>query len=471
VPIPDIQRFEVLLSSLCLTKPTGEQGYKSVAGIQPERAITQDGKHFTYPLIPIWYRETNDLPFDSLIRRIQAELQSTGHAHTPAVVHTVLTAYALLPRVENGSVKALNELLSSRSSVELFQTYVLPIPPPPNYHFRFGSFTVGKVRIEDLNSRSRRALSDFHELYGDRLRGRLAIERDPVTIQVLDCWNLAEVLASSAKAQRKPNLEYLIVDSYYNSVANELFAGFWALLEQQQEATVAIGSGYLGSEQLRILPGCQAVTIFLRTEVKRGGWVAPNAAGLIIDLAQTNKTIPEAERKLKEYRVGGFSISGLHSTFEIFARFIARARKHEMADRLDEAFLHFVIALDLLLGEKDASNKSIGNRVAVLTYRHFNRSLEDQRRVVESMYDKRSKYVHAGTEVSSDDLEVIRAICAEVLACLLRLYKAPENHELNFVRGKWFKNLDYITSALLAGKDISDEELQANGIDVLENVS
>src|SRR5690349_11273743 len=90
-------------------------------------------------------------------------------------------------------------------------------------------------------------------------------------------------------------------------------------------------------------------------------------------------------------------------------------------------------------------------------------SVVDQLSIVENLYDKRSRYVHAGEAPSLGDLQHTDAICKRVLSCLLRLNRFPEDHERNFVRNKWFKNLDYTGSALLANMYVSDETLTANG--------
>jgi hypothetical protein len=322
--------------------------------------------------------------------------------------------------------------------------------------------------MKELAARSRRAKSDFYDRYRAELFGRLAIERDLAPVKVLDWQKLEPLQAARATSNRGAQLVEHIVTTYFANTANELFGEFWDLWEQQQEAIMAVGGVYADGQPLRLIPGCQGISVFL--DIGATGWafVAPSVAGVRVELAKTNKTIPATERKLKQFGVGAMGSSELISTFETFVRFVARARKHFWHGRIDESFLHFVIALDLLLGEPAASTKAIGNRVAVLVYSHFARTFEAQKKEIESLYDKRSRYVHEGQSPSETDLKAVESVCGEVLSCLLRLYSEPQNHEPGFIR-QWYKNLDYLVSALQAGKLVSEEELQANGIDTGSN--
>src|SRR5262245_18654073 len=86
----------------------------------------------------------------------------------------------------------------------------------------------------------------------------------------------------------------------------------------------------------------------------RFGFVAPTGHGpLAMDLANAHERIPAALLELKDkYDFEQFDGSPLHGSIKLFASFVARARRHQINDRTDEALLHFVIALELIFGER-----------------------------------------------------------------------------------------------------------------------
>ncbi len=194
-------------------------------------------------------------------------------------------------------------------------------------------------------------------------------------------------------------------------------------------------------------------------------FVAPDTIGTMnIDLAGTNRRIPEAEERLrKEYNFVDFRNSEIHQTIKTFSRFISKAKRHFLENRPNEAFLHYVIALDLVLGEKDASNKSIMERTAVLVYKALKNSYEDQKGIIRKIYDIRSRYVHKGEQAEMKYIKDVEQICYQILLCLLRLQKVNDNHCSGFMN-KWLKDIDYISKGIEANKNISDKVIKDVGI-------
>jgi hypothetical protein len=122
-----------------------------------------------------------------------------------------------------------------------------------------------------------------------------------------------------------------------------------------------------------------------------------------------------------------------------------------------------VIALDLLLGEKGASTKSVTERSAVLSHRQRNVSYLAAIKEADRIYDSRSKYVHVGKNPDESLNPVVQRICREITFCLLRMQREPTNRDVGFLE-RWLKNVDYVGAAFLAGKTLADAELRAIGI-------
>ncbi|MBK8503435.1 MAG: hypothetical protein IPL46_15175 [Saprospiraceae bacterium] len=121
-------------------------------------------------------------------------------------------------------------------------------------------------------------------------------------------------------------------------------------------------------------------------------------------------------------------------------------------------FLHYVIALDLLFGEKDSSTNSITTKVAICTFKSIGSSYNETLKVAKHIYDMRSRYVHSGIEISSKDLEVLENINNVIFYVLLSNLSKESDIE------NWLKRLNILISKKEAEVEISSEEYQDVGI-------
>lgn len=103
---------------------------------------------------------------------------------------------------------------------------------------------------------------------------------------------------------------------------------------------------------------------------------------------------------------------------------------------------------------REGIQRSVSERVAVITFRQVGRSFEQQRGWINKIYDLRSRYVHEGTRIT-DEAPVVEmyALCEEVFRCLLRLQAAhPEavrREEGTFAR--WLTLLDFLAKGIVGG--------------------
>ncbi len=150
----------------------------------------------------------------------------------------------------------------------------------------------------------------------------------------------------------------------------------------------------------------------------------------------------------------------LHTAITSYCRFLQRAQTHRLHGRSDEAFLHFVIALDLLLGLEGRSSDSVCLRAAILVHRQLERSFQAQISQLKRLYDHRSKYVHEGKPVNENDLLEIEKICTEVLWDLLATSASCRFNDID----AWLKQIDFIASAMKASRELPENEFQTLGI-------
>lgn len=366
-----------------------------------------------------------------------------------------------------GPVQSLNNLLSRVVDGDLSQFFVLTLPPPSTFHdFTFSSFAFGKLDSQRLSYRSKKAGSDFFERWQSRLMGRLAIERDICPVRLFDWTSVMEEYGASLFAdQTSKALWNRITEAYFYFVSLAYFDEFWQQFIEQQELQVAAGSPFIGDRELRLMPSL-SVSIYMNIG-DRWGFVAPHGARyLTMNFGGVDKAVPETLKRLKrEFDLDSFSGGELHQTIKTYARFLSTAKRHLIDQRPAEAYLHFVIALDLLFGDKDSLTRNITKRVAVLVYRKLGMAFPDAVKLVAKIYDVRSKYVHRGETASMTDIKLLETVCEEILFCLLRLQKSPPKNTPGIVN-EWRASLDYFAAANETGRPLADSDLTANGIAV-----
>jgi hypothetical protein len=271
--------------------------------------------------------------------------------------------------------------------------------------------------------------------------------------------------------QTRPPWETYALDAiviWYFSLHNRvLFEQFLDELVSAQSVLVALGAPFFDTRSLSMLSGViktHRVAIFLNMGARKQGFVAPGGMGpLLVDIAGIHERVPRVLKELREsYGVERLDDSPLHRSIKLFADFVARARRHEIDDHINEALLHYVIALELIFGEKQAIQKSVSERVAVVTYRENLRSFDQQQKWLDEIYELRSRYVHKGIEFTDEQrLDQLRMFCEQTFKCLLRLQAA---HPQRTSRGEdalktWFRELDYLVAGMAAGRQPTDDQL------------
>ena len=478
--LPDLPDFNEFLSHLTISEPEIPSEYQSTdtiyqlqgskdgsSSLRPY-AVDQDNVKIPLPEYKLWYKVIGNLNLKSLIPKISNELEARNHLYNERIVLHFLCIFSLFPKRDEPPVITFNNILNSITSADLTQIYVLSLPPPDNFKFRFGSFSVGPIDMQKLEYRCKRAGSDYYERYANYLKGKLAFQRDVISVKLVN-WS---ILMNENTTYLRNNLKIFnqledMFVAYFHLVSGQAFLGFWDTFMDEQHMTVSMGATYIDPLLLQKIIRCTYISIFLNLGKLKYGFVAPDMLGVLtMNLSESDRVIPEAEKKLKdEYNFTKFNDSEIHQTIKTFSRFIYKAKGHFHANRPDESFLHYVIALDLVLGDKDSSNKSIKERTAVLVYKALGNSYDDQKKIIGKIYDKRSRYVHKGEPVDPKNREYVEQICYQILLCLLRLQKVNDNHCSGFM-SKWLKDIDYISKGIEADKYIPDNVIKDVGIDI-----
>jgi len=453
--------FDPLLSSLTVQEPIDKQDYAWYDAI-PLSFASDETTAFPEPSVRLWHRTNSNIQFERFIARLSAELNSKRHPDNQVIVGSLLTLFAIHPDRKDHPTAILNRMLSKIANGDLSQFFIFPHPPHPGFEaFRIGHFLVGALDSQKLAYRSSRAGSDYFDRYGERLRGLFTIERDIAQVRALDLDSLSAEFESARGSEAMIQLWNRAVESYFYALAAAYFEEFWELLMEQQNVTIALGSSYIDKGVIRAIRLANPVSVFMKINGTWGHVAAGRYGGQIIDFASIDTSIPQAVQLLRdEYHidVGG----SMQPTLRSYTHFLSKAKRYLDQRLLDESFLHHVIALELLFGERMATAESVSRRVATLVFRPLGLSIGEAKRRIEKLYDARSRYVHEGVTVEPKFLDEIKAICHEVLNALMRRLRDVGKYEDG--SGSWLKDIDYVFSALNAGKSVQDQEFVSCGI-------
>lgn len=463
--IPDIDTFNEFLSSLTLDLPKDSSSYGRLEVI-PGRLLSDSEEMGATEPVWLWYRRSSVLTPDNVVLRLCKELRAQDHSGAPEIAHILLALLCLMPQIDNSPVGCLNKILSFIGMTDCSRFLISPFPPhPDSVPFKLGNFTVGALNRQRLVYRCKKADCDFFERYPNQFMHREAIESIPVTVRVLDFGSLRKI-SNFLEHPFGPDL----CDYYFETLSSLQRDAFLQEFLESQEVLVAAGAPSMHIDFLQAWRGCFFICIFQGIQPSGKGYFCPLGHFPIIDFAQADRRIPEKVAELeKAFNFTGLSTNEIHSTLRTYCRFVTKARNHKINNRREEAFLHYVIALDLLLGGKESSTQNVARRTAIMVSNVLGKQFQDIYETVKELYNRRSRYVHEGISVSEKDIEVIEPIIDQVLWCLLRLQAMPVSRHSGFIEG-WLKTLDYLAAAVEAGKTPDDQEFVATGIEPKSSV-
>ena len=446
--IPVTELFEEFIGkSRVVERPTGTATLLSMAVGQPT-----------------FYLEYPDtaLTLDSVLRVISRELTDKGCAAPRNVA--IATLAAIVTTIEAGAsaVEHANACLSHVHGCDVFQYLVLPSTCRRDYETVFGEFRIGPFDPERLLYWGRRGGSSY-PLDLNSLAGRTALERDRFSTRLLN-WDAMPVTAWRAAQSRHELLPQAVQDIYYAAVSNHHFREIPMLMRDRTRVLAAGSLVHVDVESLFDSMFSQRFGLF-RWQSNSGRqrtWaVLSTMGGFNINLVP-----PELVARCRSWLKDKIGFVELHPskpldrTLDAFCGLLQRAHDHRLSDRPDEAALHFVIAIDFLLGSERRSTESVTERAAVIAHRPFGRPLEDQARRIRQVYDARSKYVHEGRAIPEGEIVEAERVAMEILWALL----AVSGKGTLASTAEWLKKIDYVLAALRDLRIVPEEEFEAIGI-------
>jgi hypothetical protein len=466
MPIHKSDKFEKLLASFSTTRPDLGDSWRQFVAV-PNKRVNEDGKLIELPSISFWYREESDLGLDRVLQKIVEGLKDAGHEANIELAATMAAVFAHTNGTAASAVDRLNQIFLRVTTCDLNQFVLVRILDLPGYRFKVGPFSIGPFQPDRLACQSQKAGSNYFVRYEHQLRQMpFSIEREFRPVKVV-FWHrlVGNKELWTPRTASSPDALMRAVDHYFAQVSALHFKRFFEELREVQEIPRALGSGWFDFQQVRDLLGSHEISVYLNIGGGDIGFVAPSSTlEGTVNLGGGHLGVPHTEEFLRmRFQFTGPTGCEIHQSLRTYCHFLALGVEHQDLGREAEGFLHHVIALDLLLGDKGASTESISTRCAALTHRALKKDYPNVVKNVKEIYNARSKYVHEGRTPEPRLSDLVETICREVAFCLFRLQREERNRESGFEE-RWLKDIDYLVAAIKANRPLAAEDLQRAGV-------
>lgn len=456
--LPETEDFGRVLRSLTRIRPTDMTAVDEEVGA-PE-STAPENRNYDYPELRLYAARSGTVALPWILGAISRVLATAKHPAPRVTAGLVLSFYTLRPDRRDNPVRALKSLLEELTECDINQYYVFHGAPVQGHlDVKLGSFSIGPTPGERLRYQCDRAGSDYFTRYERRHSGELCVSRDPRPVRVFPA-NDARALGLVLRTNDEVALSYSIADRYFGAVGSAIFDDFLEEFRVAQATAVALGGVYFDQRMLR-RPGIFASCISIFLKLGNKGWVAPNFGVMKPSL---DRRALEQVGALPSDVMAPIALDGIFAEkLAAFGNMLIRAVEHENDDRIDEAFLHRVIALDSVLGDIDGTTEAVATRGALLLPGAFGKKLRERRGLLKNIYDIRSRYVHNGRPCDQQQFERLKALCPHVARVLFRLTQlAPEQRPKGM--DDWHARLDVAYRAFEAGVELAPGELHRIGL-------
>jgi len=170
-------------------------------------------------------------------------------------------------------------------------------------------------------------------------------------------------------------------------------------------------------------------------------------------------------------------ITPIDSSIYTFLSLIYKGYTHAANGLLNDAYIFYIIALDLLFGGETDNNRNIQYRCAVICMydTKIASSYIEAKKKIGRLYNQRSRFIHQGKNVSENDLNECKNVCNAVSrilfsfrADLIRMGNIKSSDNL---LDKWRKDLDLISAFLEAERVPSASVLEFAHIYISEKIA
>jgi hypothetical protein len=399
---------------------------------------------------------TGAMTFDGAMARLAKVVKGSKHLANDAMLRLLLGMSSVGRPADIPAVVHFNSMLDKVSECDC-STFLVTSFKDRSPRLRIGRFLVGTVDVEKMKYRCKKIECDFFERYPDRYRFCYGVEQDPKKIRIIDLSRLPS-----------PNVSRTILETieteYFDLISLKMFSQCVEEFEEDALAANAVGASLLNLRDLLLISNGSIVCIYMYPSNRRLGHFRPIGVRNFIEFRPPESEIASSQAALLErFSFSAFDNSQVHQTLRSFCKLVTRARQHRSTGAVQDAFLHCVIALDLIFGDRDASARSFANRLAVVTAGRLTKPVEETRTLIDRIYDSRSKYVHRGLNAPEEHLEAVWSIVGAVLETLFEL-QANSHERAAISIQTWLRKIDHLYMALAADERPSEAKFLENGL-------
>ena len=343
---------------------------------------------------------------------------------------------------------------------------------PPEYDL-IGLFGHGPFRYEPLDSDLIEKIKSGFERAGlcdlpphiRNLVGCIAIYREAQSTKVIDFNQIG------FKGRQAPDACNLI-QSYFDDLSRVLFEDFWQKHMETQHLSAAAGACLLDRALLEALPGTTWLSVFWGFKLLFGtGMISLITENrhykdtLTMRVNSFGAELAEAKRRM-ELELTAHLGPGPHRVYpslQNFARLVARSRELENRGYVDESFTLLVVAMELVLAERDSISTTLSRRAGALLAVSDDQDFKASVNSVLRLYDARSKFVHQGEAISPDSLKALQEVCRTVFFAAYRSQVRFTEGDGDNWKSKWVSVLDYISACFDAGVTVDSRAASISG--------
>lgn len=458
----DFSPFTSLVSKFRLAPPPEPEAWQSLV-LRPALRAREGNRIFEEPEQRLWYDPAIVPGVESLKKKLRAWLAASSHPNGDDVILSLLGLFAYSVRSKVGMDDQITtwESLLREASVSHFIVLPGSAASATNAQtpLRHAGFELGLLNDSLLKSRCNRAGSDYFERYGAGLKGRLTLQSPVYERRVI---NWSQILKSERNLSVR-SLPYQLVLSYYEAMAAHHINMMWNDFSEKQLLYVGLGYGILNVRQFSKELGAERITVYLGLDGSSdcAGYVVPNQSSRTIAIPPPEEKSAHLQTLRAKYGIDELAGSSLYPLLQSVCRSVGQADTFSCEDRVDEAFLYSVIALEQVFSEKESTTKKISERTALLTHCQLGLDYKAARKRIEVLYDARSKFVHKGVSINPEQALEIEPIVRAVVRSLIHLCRTKEAPS----HAEWLAKLDYLIAGFInVGKTPNEQEMLANGI-------
>jgi len=457
MPVPTSPLFERFIGESRLVRdlPKGPHIEFSRLSLSPEvqKARQLPNLYLSYPDM--------ELKLESVLGVIQRELVANSSRADRDISIALLGIIGETRSPSDSAVEHANRCLSNVIHANLHLSIVLPHTVRPSYNVQLGDICFRSFDPQQFLYWSKKGKCGY-PIELSALRGRFSVNRNNIALKIVNL----DLIQGGEHVLRRWGQEIataLIWDQYYQAIFRSAAMEIPRLL---REALLILEAGalvHVDDESLLSLPLNNQIGLFTwqNAQGPRGWALLAEQTGLNLNTPPEDTVNKCREWLLKVMRHRELCpTKHLDNSIRNYARFMQLAQHHRLNKRANEAFLHFVIALDLLFGTDGRLGDSVSLRSAALIHRQMRATFSDQTDKLKELYRKRSKYVHEGVHVAAKDVREIEQICLAVLWSLLSV-SAQDIYQSIL---EWLQQVDFAAAAFNANRPISENDLAKIGI-------